>query len=673
MADVSKLRLDNVTYDIKDDNARKYLVMVNEEPVSATKVVIETGEEDGIELAYQEDVDILEQKTDWFVTPEMFGAKGDGTTDDTTAIQEAFDTEKTVTFSRGKTYRISDKLTVSNNQEIDLNGATINLILKDDSTHPNIIIYCRDKERVKFHGGKFTTNWEQCTSYNTQVVGFYGNGSNNCEVYDMSITNLGPENGPSGSTQIAFGADELNGKDCYDNRVHDCVFDAVYDSFGVRFATDWTFVPNNEAYGNIVEKCIFKYMLKTCIEMAGYKTHDCKALNNLILDCGTEAIDIDKSAYRCEVSGNTILKCTGSSEVSAYIPYGGISVQTYNGSNATEGYYSHDNIITKNTIVETVGAGFYIHGKNTIIKENKVLSAQRGIGFNSADIGNELYSPSGIVSENILNGTLHGILINGAEELEITNNIITSDGTGIFAGRDNNTTMYKIAGNTIHYGSYGVYANTAPASLIVDNRLIHDISVQGATRGINILNVNYLRIINNTIEGETGSTITINNSATSDYTQIVNNKLPDGCTIDTIGTGTYSYLESRLNNVAVGINSNTNVTTWVDEFIAADTNVTSENSNVTLGSSAYITASGNVAKLSFVATIGTSLAIWTKIASVPKRYKPKVSRQFLIGYVLDSSSNLKKAICYIDNDGGIYVGAGPLVAGTLYLDSLYVI
>lgn len=57
MPDVSKLRLDDVTYNIKDDNARKYLVMVNEEPVSATKVVIETGEEDEIELALQEDVD----------------------------------------------------------------------------------------------------------------------------------------------------------------------------------------------------------------------------------------------------------------------------------------------------------------------------------------------------------------------------------------------------------------------------------------------------------------------------------------------------------------------------------------------------------------------------------------------------------------------------------------
>lgn len=64
MPDVAKLRLDDTSYDIMDENARKYLVMVNEEPVSATKVVIKTGEEDGVELALQEDVDTIQNDVD---------------------------------------------------------------------------------------------------------------------------------------------------------------------------------------------------------------------------------------------------------------------------------------------------------------------------------------------------------------------------------------------------------------------------------------------------------------------------------------------------------------------------------------------------------------------------------------------------------------------------------
>lgn len=56
MPDVSKLRLDDVAYDIKDDNARKYLVVVNNTSQDATKVNITTSE-DTVELALQSDLD----------------------------------------------------------------------------------------------------------------------------------------------------------------------------------------------------------------------------------------------------------------------------------------------------------------------------------------------------------------------------------------------------------------------------------------------------------------------------------------------------------------------------------------------------------------------------------------------------------------------------------------
>lgn len=121
MADVSKLRLGNTSYDIKDDNARRYLVMINEEPVSATKMVVETGEdEDSVELAYQEDLDSVEQKVDWFVTPEMFGAVGDGITDDTFIIQNIINTYDYVLFSN--TYLITG-LTITNRSGLVMKGA----------------------------------------------------------------------------------------------------------------------------------------------------------------------------------------------------------------------------------------------------------------------------------------------------------------------------------------------------------------------------------------------------------------------------------------------------------------------------------------------------------------------------------------------------------------------
>lgn len=58
-------------------------------------------------------------------TPEMYGAVGDGVTDDTTTIQQALNQKGIVTFTSGKTYLVTSVLRIAKDTIVDLNGATL--------------------------------------------------------------------------------------------------------------------------------------------------------------------------------------------------------------------------------------------------------------------------------------------------------------------------------------------------------------------------------------------------------------------------------------------------------------------------------------------------------------------------------------------------------------------
>lgn len=60
-----------------------------------------------------------------YTTPEMFGAVGDGVTDDTAAIQAVADVGGLILFDGNKTYKTTAVIRLKQNTELDLNGATI--------------------------------------------------------------------------------------------------------------------------------------------------------------------------------------------------------------------------------------------------------------------------------------------------------------------------------------------------------------------------------------------------------------------------------------------------------------------------------------------------------------------------------------------------------------------
>lgn len=70
-----------------------------------------------------------------YVTPEMFGGKGDGITDDTQSFIQALETGKILELKQEKVYRITQPINVPSNRILNLNDA---LILMDyDTTKPH--------------------------------------------------------------------------------------------------------------------------------------------------------------------------------------------------------------------------------------------------------------------------------------------------------------------------------------------------------------------------------------------------------------------------------------------------------------------------------------------------------------------------------------------------------
>lgn len=67
----------------------------------------------------------ISRGVDDYATPEMYGAVGNGVTNDAPAIQAALNRGGEIRFKAGATYKITSTLRVSANTVIDLNGATL--------------------------------------------------------------------------------------------------------------------------------------------------------------------------------------------------------------------------------------------------------------------------------------------------------------------------------------------------------------------------------------------------------------------------------------------------------------------------------------------------------------------------------------------------------------------
>lgn len=131
-----------------------------------------------------------------FVTPEMFGAKGDGVKDDTQAINLAFDTIKqsggVLEFTHGKHYLVSGTAINMNgvSSKITINGNNATLIQKNTGVDFKVIYYNANL----IVNDLIVKGCMETGMNSTQSFGFYSLSNsdagycvfNNCKVYNFS-------------------------------------------------------------------------------------------------------------------------------------------------------------------------------------------------------------------------------------------------------------------------------------------------------------------------------------------------------------------------------------------------------------------------------------------------------------------------------------------------------
>lgn len=151
-----------------------------------------------------------------FVTPEDFGAVGDGTTDDRTAIQAAIDSGLPVMFYSDKIYAVglsgtARALTLHDDSELIMNGAEIKLIPEQASQYS--ILFMEGVKNVVIKNGTITGDKAYNPSATEFCYGIFGSGVENVLIDNVTVKSCAGDG-------IEFG-----GNLCKEVTVRSCVCD----------------------------------------------------------------------------------------------------------------------------------------------------------------------------------------------------------------------------------------------------------------------------------------------------------------------------------------------------------------------------------------------------------------------------------------------------------------
>lgn len=368
-----------------------------------------------------------------FVTPEMYGAAGDGVTDDTVAIQNALNSGKNLILFPSPKYLFSG-VSVPSNRTLFLGNAQVSVPASND-----FIFTASSASNIKIVGGVFERPFatetlvgtpstsgvmlfDNCAGISIISAVFNENLTHNnvrcisCESVEISHCN----------TDTYHSANYLFLNDCSDIWVHDCTikngtnigYDYIYP-VGAGF-TDYTNTYKG-VDGFVVERCHITYCDWEGIDSHGGR--NIRFADNRIINCQrfiTAYVDERPALDDEYLYGNIIIEnnyCYNDPSVSFAPPTGSIGIgQAFilSGNNAI----SNRNVCFRNNIVK-----------------NPLISTARGVA--------SLYYTDGAVLENniihILDTTAYEYLIKLTYAYKITITRNTIDGFNLL---NNGATFY---------------------------------------------------------------------------------------------------------------------------------------------------------------------------------------------------------------------------------------
>ena len=315
-----------------------------------------------------------------FVTPEMFGAIGDGVTDDTEAIQNAVNAGYHIIFKRTSTYKITDSISINSNKVLDGDGATIT------NAEP-----CRIFTKGETPVSKITIkNFNLTGAGKNDVTGAWPD-INSAIVIATEASDILVEK--CSFTDFPYGV-FVGGEDGKNAIIRDCYFKDC------KSAVD-TFVTNNGKVINCwFDSCTNPIQLETNVNTT---THDFIIAENITLNTdGNWSLNLHSRISNVDVFNNNFDK--GTTCTAANVTKLKIHNNILGGGNGFSGY---TDIINN----EIYGASYLESNFNGIVKGNYIDSDTYGFQTQTTTVAVFIDNTAKVGTAFVIDGGEHAVIV----------------------------------------------------------------------------------------------------------------------------------------------------------------------------------------------------------------------------------------------------------------------